>query len=104
MNYYILKINENITMRGMNTLFYEIEFKGVRHNRIHHSYNITYQRGNIATMLHGTSLWHIISFMNDNEIHLSYEDYIKYRNLLEEIIKRLGEIEELTERSITKWN
>ena len=103
--YYIVKINEKITVRGMNTLFFEVKFKRVYDNgKLEHTYKVSYQRGNIAIMLHGSSLWYIISFMSDNEVHLSYEDYIKYRNLLEEIIKRLGEIEELTERTLTKWN
>ena len=104
MDYYILKINEEITMRGMNTLFYEVEFKRICNNKIHHSYHITYQRGNIEKMLHSSSLWYDISFMSDNEVHLNYEDYIKYRNLLEETIKKLEEIETLKTRTLSKWH
>lgn len=103
MDYYIVKINEEITMRGMNALFYEVEFKRINENgKVHHSYYITYQRGNIENMLHSSSLWYDISFMSDNEVHLNYEDYIKYRDLLEETIKKLGEIEELKTRTLTK--
>ena len=104
MDYYIVKINENITMRGMNALFYEVEFKLVSNNKIHHSYCITYQRGNIENMLHGSSIWYDISFMSDNEVHLNYEDYVKYRDLLEKTIKKLEEIEKITERTLTKWH
>ena len=104
MDYYIVKINENITMRGMNALFYEVEFKRVSNNKIHHSYEITYQRGNIENMLHGSSLWHQIKNISDNEVRLNYEDYVKYRDLLEETIKKLEEIETLTTRTLTKWH
>lgn len=105
MDYYIVKINEEITMRGMNTLFYEVEFKRIYDNgKIHHSYSITYQRGNIENMLHGSSIWYQIKNISDNEVHLNYEDYIKYRDLLEETIKKLEEIEKITERTLTKWH
>ena len=104
MDYYVVKINENITMRGMNALFYEVEFKRVSNNKIHHSYYITYQRGNIENMLHGSSIWYQIKNINDTEAHLNYEDYIKYRDLLEETIKKLEEIETLTTRTLTKWH
>lgn len=105
MDYYIVKINEKKTMRGMNTLFYEIMFKRIYCNdKLEHTYNVSYQRGNIENMLHGSTVFYLIKQLSDNEAHLNYEDYIKYRDLLEETIKKLKEIEELTERKLTKWN
>lgn len=100
--YYIVKVNENVTTRGMNSLYYQVEFSRIKDNHISTFKNISYQRGNIENMLHGTSIFYDLKLFSDASVHLSYKEALELIKVLEDIIKRLNEIEEVYIRALCK--
>lgn len=100
--YYIVKVNEQITTRGMNSLFYRIYFNRVKDNHITTFADISYQRGNIENMLHGTSIFYDLKLFSDAEVHLTYEEVLELTKVLRETIDKLNDVEENYRRYLCK--
>lgn len=84
-----IKINEEITMRGMNNLFYQIEVNDEKGNRLN---TISYQRNCVADMLHQTPIFEVFKRMegknwNDEQCDECCEKLKKVIKKLEEISK-----------------
>ena len=84
---YRIKINENITTRAMNNLFYQIEIYDEKGNLIR---TIQYQRNCIARMLHESPIFDFFKKADDQFINSLQCD--EYCNKLEQVIKMLEKI------------
>lgn len=100
--YYIVKVNEEITTRGMNSLYYHIYFNRVKDGHISTFKDIEYQRGNIENMLHATSIFYDLKLFSDAEVHLSYEEALELTKVLRETIDKLNDAEEVYRRTLCK--
>lgn len=82
-----IRINEEVTTRGMNNLFYQIEIDDEFGNRIH---TIMYQRNCIANMLHETPIFEFFKRLDGQFVNrIQCEEYC---SKLENVIKMLEKI------------
>lgn len=82
-----ITINENITKRGMNSLFYQVEIEGENHFA-----TIKYPR-KIAKLLHETSIFKTIKRMEGRKLNKA--QCLEFCEKLEKVIKMLEEVEEV---------
>lgn len=99
MEYYTIKINENVTQRGANCLFFQIEFKRIANNRTSFYRTLSYQRGYIERMLHESPIWYNLEQCSNNGTHLTFEQMNICLKRLELIIQKLKEIYEISENT-----
>lgn len=84
---YRININEKITMRGMNNLFYQIEIYDEKGHSIR---TIQYQRNCIAKMLHETPIFEFFK-SSDGKLINSIQCN-EYCDKLERVIKLLEQV------------
>ena len=96
-----IKINEKITMRGMNDLFYQIEVYDVlengklKFNNLSDYYIKGYKRNRIKDILHETSIFRMFKDFADNDFNWNDEQCKEYCKIMNETIDLIEKIEEI---------
>lgn len=87
---YRIKINEKITMRGMNNLFYQVEIYNEQGSIMR---TVQYQRNCVARMLHESPVFEFFK-NNDNQLTNSLQ-CDEYCNKLEQVVSLLEKISKI---------
>ena len=96
-----IKINEKITQRGNNSLFYQIEVYDVlennelRYNNNSDYYIQPYQRNEINDILHETSIFKMFKKIADNKENWNDEQCKEYCKKMNQTIEEIIKIEEI---------
>ena len=96
-----IKINEKITMRGMNDLFYQIEVYDVlengnlKFNNLSDYYIKGYKRNRIKDILHETSIFKMFKSIADSNVNWNDEQCKEYCKRMNETIDLIEKIEEI---------
>lgn len=94
-----IKINEKVTKRGTNSLFYEIEVYDVlengelRLNNLSDYYIKPYQRNTIKDILHETSIFKMFKSIADSNTSWNDEQCKEYCKKINETIDLIEKIE-----------
>lgn len=83
---YIIRINEKTTMRGMNSLYYQIELWSTKNKFIE---SIPYQK-NITKMLHESPIFNFFKDLDGKE--LESVECLEYCEKLKRVIKMLENV------------
>ena len=83
-------INEDITTRGLNSLFYQIEVDDTKGHRIR---TISYQRTCVADMLHNSPVFEFFRKSNNKLVNKAQCD--EYCNKLEQVICLLEQVSKI---------
>lgn len=85
-----VNINEDLTKRGLNDLFFQIEIDDEKGHRIR---TISYQRNCVANMLHKAPIFNFFKSANGKLVNkLQCEDYC---NKLEQVVSLLEKISKI---------
>lgn len=96
-----IKINENITMKGMNDLYFNIEIYDVlengnlKYNNLSDYYIQSYQRDEIANILHATPIFKMFKEYADNEMLWDDEQCKVYCKKMNDTIDLINKIKEI---------